>query len=312
MTFDARWRTLRERCDSLDPDAVLVTPGDERVFAVDRTDETAILVTFRDDGERTLRRDQFEVLADRVAEDPLSLDELPPGVGPYVSVLSLAPGFAVEAGALEATDGTAAESEDGATSPFRRSRWDVRRPPEEVHDDALLVADWLERHDATELGRLSSEDAVDLYVLLSDLQWGADDLRRGVGDELLDSLGPDGRLHGQYGSVTRTGRERRQLKDEDEILNRLDEEGVPHEWVLGVDEEKLDVVVATTNVDERDVYDVHDQYYVQKTSVESGAKRSRLQGLKDRLDDLGDEDADELRDEIETLEARIDDLLAAG
>jgi polyhydroxyalkanoate synthesis regulator phasin len=37
-------------------------------------------------------------------------------------------------------------------------------------------------------------------------------------------------------------------------------------------------------------------------------KESRLQGLKDRLAAADDEDADELRREIEELEARIDDL----
>ncbi|WP_459192282.1 hypothetical protein [Halosimplex sp. J119] len=315
MSFDARWRRLRERCDSLEPDAVLVTPGDERVFSVDRTDDEAIFVAVREGGQRTLRREQFETLADRVETDPLDLDSLPPGVGPYVAVLSLAPGFEVESGQFEVAGeegetGTGADAE--FDSPFVRSRWDVRRPPESVHDDALLLADWLERHDATDLGGLSSSDAIDLYVLLSDVQRGADDLRRDVGDELLDYVGPEGRISGQFGTVSRTHRKRRRLKDEEEIFDHLDEADVPREWVLGVDPDKLDVVVATTEIDEEDVYDVHDQYYVQKTGVDSAEKRTRLRGLRDRLEELDDDEADELREEIDHLEGRIDDLLAAG
>jgi len=56
-----------------------------------------------------------------------------------------------------------------------RSHWELRHPTERIHDDALLVADWLERHDATD-----TEELVDLYVLLSDVQWGADELREEI------------------------------------------------------------------------------------------------------------------------------------
>ncbi|MCU4798825.1 hypothetical protein OB920_00350 [Halobacteria archaeon HArc-gm2] len=311
MTTDAAWQSIRERCESLDPDEVLVTPGDERVFVVERIEDDRVTVEFLDGGSRDLRRDQFDVLAESVDDEGLDLDSLPPGVGPYVTVLSLAPQYAVDgtgAGTLRRV-----ESDDvPAESPFVRSRWDVRRPPEEVHDDALLVADFLERHDVAALEELPPEELVDLYVLLSDVQWGADGLRRHVGGDLLDHVGPDGQLHGQYGTVSRTRRERRTLKDEDAVLDALDDAGVPREWVLGVDEDKLDVVLATTEVAESDVYDVHEQYYVQKTGVESDAKRSRLQGLKDRLAELEGTEGEELRDEIETLEDRIDDVLAAG
>jgi hypothetical protein len=313
MTTDSTWRSVRERCETLDDDSVLVTPGDERAFVVERTEDDRVVVSFLDGGVRELRRDQFDVLAETVDDGGLDLESLPPGVGPYAAVLSLVPQYAVAGtgtGTLRRADPD--EDEAAGESPFVRSRWDVRRPPEEVHDDALLVADFLERHDITDLGDLPPEELVDLYVLLSDVQWGADDLRRDVGDDLLDHVGPDGQLHGQYGTVSRTRRERRSLTDEDVVLDALDEAGVPREWVLGVDEDKLDVVIATTDVAEADVYDVHEQYYVQKTGVESEAKRSRLQGLKDRLSELEGEEGEELREEIDALEDRIDDVLAAG
>ena len=310
MPTDATWRAVREGCERIAPDDVLVTPGDERVFVVVRTESDRIVVQFRDDGERTLWREQFDVLVDRIDDEGLDLDSLPPGVGPYVAVLPLAPAFTVDGGTLV----RAAEPDDEppSTSPFVRSRWAVRQPPEEVHDDALLVADFLERHDGAAFEDLPPEDLVDLYVLLSDVQWGADELRRDLGDDLLDHVGPEGRLHGQYGTVSRTRRERRQLKDDEEVLAALDDANVPREWVLGVDESKVDVVLAATELEEADVYDVHEQYYVQKTGVESEAKRTRLQGLKDRLAELEGDEGEELREEIETLEDRIDDVLAAG
>lgn len=311
MSIDSVWHAIRDACESLDPDVVLVTPESEDPFVVARTGEDRIVVQFRDGRERTLWRDQFAVLVDRLADGDLALSNLPPGVGPYVAVLSFAPGFAIdESGTVLRR--TSADEAAAADNPLVRSRWDVRRTPEEVHDDALLVADQLERIDATDLAGVDEGDLVDLYVLLSDVQWGADEFRREVGDELLDHVGPEGRVHGRFGTVSRARRERRQLKDEEVVLERLDEADVPREWVLGVDEEKLDVVLAVTDVEAEDVYDVHGQYYVQKTSVESEAKRSRLQGLKDRLDELPEEEATALREEIETLEARIDDVLAAG
>jgi len=328
MAFDPTWHALHERLAALPDDAVLVTPDGEAVFVVDRIGEEWLVAQFREGRERTLPREQFARLAGRVDEDGLEIDELPPGVGPYVSLLSLAPGYEVERGRLRRVEDAEARTEadqavfeDGElrigddeepASPFVRSRWDVRRPPERVHDDALLLAELIERHGATEPEALSTEGLVDLYVLLSDVQRGSDDLRRDVSEELLDEIGPDGRLSGQYGTVSRTRRERRHVKDAEAVFDVLDAEGIPREWVMGVDQDKLDVVVATTDVAEADVYDVTEQYYVQKTDVESEAKRSRLQGLKDRLAELEGEEADELREEIETLEDRIEDVLATG
>ncbi len=308
MVSDTIWQTLRERCEAIGPDEALVTPQTDRVFAVTRTDDEHVVVRFRDDGERRLRRTGFDALLDSLAEGPLAIEAVPPGVELYVTVVSLLPSVAVDeaAGELSLTDS------ETSGSPFVRPGWELRRTAERVHDDALLVADWLERHDAADHEDLPADPLVDLYVLLSDVQWGADELRREVGTDLLDHVGPEGRLHGQFGSVSRVARERRSLKPEDVVLEQLDEAGVPRDWVLGIDREKLDVVVATTDIDEGEVYDTETQYYVQKTGVADETKRARLEGLRDRLAGVDDERADELREEIDTLEDRIDDVLAAG
>lgn len=310
MSFETVWRDLRDELAGLDPDSVLLTPGTERPFVVEETTDDRIVVAFRErDEEHILWRDQFEVLYDRLAVDgeELTLSELPPGVEPYAVVLSLGMGFGVDGDTLRADDdGTAGES------PFLRPEWEVRTTPERVHDDALLLADALERYDVERLESLSSDDLVNLYVLLSDVQREADRFRRATGDRLLDRIGPEGRLDGQFGSVTRASRTRRRLKPAEEVFDALEAADIPREWVLGVDAEKLDVVLSVTDLEEAAVYDVDEQVYVQKTGVEEGEKQSRLEGLKNRLAEVDDEAAADIHDEIEVLERRIDEVLAAG
>lgn len=316
MSFEQVWNELRRRAESLDAGTVLVTPASERAFIVDDIGEDRIDIRFREpDEERTLWRDQFAVLDDQLAGDPdgLSLSDLPAGVRPYVTVLSLTPSYAVDesAGTLRTVDRDAA-TDDLATNPFVRAEWEVRTPRERVHDDALLLVELLERHSLDDLSARSADALVDVYVLLSDVQRGANRLRRRVGDALLDRIGPDDRLHGQFGTVRRTRRERRRLKDQDTVFDAVDERGIPRDWIIGVDRDKLDVVLAVTDLEASEVYDIDDQVYVQKIGVEEEAKHSRLQGLAERLDSLGSDEAEELQREIDQLETRLEDLLAAG
>ena len=312
MPLDSTWRRLRDRCEGIEPESVLLTPSSERPFRVVSTGEDRIVIEYVGTGEeRTLWRDQFDVLGDRIGSDSeeLSISDLLPGVEPYVSVLSLAPEYGIDEsrGTLRRP-----RSDERAESPFLRPEWAARTPPERVHDDAILLADALERYGVESPKSLSPTRLVDLYVLLSDVQHGADRLRGEFGEILLDYIGPDARLHGQFGTVHRTSRELRRLKDEETVLSAIDEREIPREWVLGVDPSKLDVVLAVTELKEDEVYDVEEQVYVQKTAVEEGEKQSRLQGLKDRLTELDEREAEELRSDIEAIEDRLDSLLAAG
>jgi polyhydroxyalkanoate synthesis regulator phasin len=63
-----------------------------------------------------------------------------------------------------------------------------------------------------------------------------------------------------------------------------------------------------TNLREEDVYDVDERAYVRKAEVDEDLKQTRLQELKEQLAASESEEAAELRDEIEALEARIEDL----
>ena len=301
------WGPLRKECERLDPGIELVTPVSERPFAIEATFEDRIVVRFRDSNEeRPLRREQFDVLADRLADGPISLENLPPGVEPYAVVLSLS--------AEHVSDGeTLYRSTDeavGRESPHLVSAEEARTRPERVHDDALLLADLLERLDADDPMSLDTESLTDLYVLLSDVQHGADRVRRTVREPLLERLGPDQQLRGRFGTVRQTMRERRQSKDDETVLDALDDHGIPREWVLGVNSEKLDVVLAVTDLREEEVYDVDEQTYIQKTGVDEDEKFSRLQGLAARLDEIGGDEG--LHDDLADLERRLDEALSAG
>ena len=304
--MDELWRELRETCERIDPEAELVTPVSERPFAVAATFDDRIVIRFRDSGEeRPLHREQFEVLADRLRDGPVSLERLPPGVEPYATVVSLS-------GEHVSADGSLFESDDAVRgeSPHLVPPEETRTPPERVHDDALLLADLLDRVDADDPASLDTETLTDLYVLLSDAQRGADRVRGSVGAPLLDRLGADQELHGRFGTVRRTTRERRRTKDDEAVLDTLDDHGIPNEWVLGVDPDKLDVVLAVADLSEEEVYDVDEQVYVQKTGVEEAEKFSRLEGLADRLD--GVEGGAGLRDDLAEFERRLDEVLSAG
>ncbi|WP_254768660.1 hypothetical protein [Salinilacihabitans rarus] len=309
MPGDTFWHDLREACESIERGSVLVTPVSERRFRIEATFDDRIVVRFLDsEEERTLWREQFEVFADRLADGPVPVEGLPPGVEPYAGAVTLAAAYDSDGETIERAP---AESTAGE-SPFLVPPEEARTPPERVHDDALLLAALLERLDAGDLDRLDTDALTDLYVLLSDVQRGADRLRRSAREPLLDRLGPGQRLHGRYGTVRRTTRERRRPKDEGAVLDALDERGIPREWVLGVDPEKLDVVLAATDLEEDEVYDVDEQVYVQKTGVDESEKFSRLQGFADRIADLEDEAGESLREELDDLEDRLEEALSVG
>ncbi|MFP8953996.1 hypothetical protein ACLI4Z_13665 [Natrialbaceae archaeon A-arb3/5] len=307
---DDSWTDLRLACEELEPGSRLVTPVSERQFGIVRTDEDRILVRFEDsDEERPLWREQFGVFVDQLDGGQIAVDALQPGVEPYAVIITLSDEFSVSDDSIVADSAAAVAGE----SPFLVSAAEARTQPERVHDDALVLATFLEGlDDAADPASIETDRLTDLYVLSSDVQRGADRLRRSARGPLLDRLGPDQELHGRYGTVRRTTRERRRAKDDETVLAALDERGIPREWVLGVDPEKLDVVIAVTDLTEDKVYDVDETVYVQKTGVDEDEKYSRLQGIADRIDELEGETSEELRDDLAAIEDRLDEALSVG
>jgi hypothetical protein len=303
------WNAVQDRCAALEPGTELVTPLSNRPFRVREISADHLQIRFDDSGEkRFLWREQFVVLADRLAEHRLAVAELPPGVEPYTTVLTLLADFGVEDDEIAYVPDT----EMGGGSPYLLSPAEARTRPERLHDDALLLADLLDTSDPIALETLETDTLTDLYVLLSDVQHEADRLRQTAREALLSRLGPDQELHGRFGTVRRTIRERRRPKDDETIFDALNEHDIPREWVLGIDPDKLDIVLTATDLGEDEVYDIEEQVYVQKTEVEEDEKYARLQGLAERIEGLeDDETAAELREELLDLETRLDEALSA-
>jgi hypothetical protein len=309
MAFNVNWHTLLDELDDLPEDATLITPLSHDQFRIDDVQEQRVIITGENTAEkRSLQRDQFETLYRRITDEPggFELDRLPADADPYPTVLSLHPKFEIDedAGVITEMDGpTSTQILDTDAEPEERSEPDL-----DVYADALLLVDALEYHDVTTLSEMETDALVNLYTLLSDVQRNANDLRQDVAEVLLTRLHHDRPVSGPFGSVQRTTRRNRSLKGEDEVLAKLEAEGIDRERVTGIDRSKVDDALEVTDLSEADVYDIEESEYVRKADVDEEVKETRLQGLKEQLAATEGEDAEELRQEIEDLEGRIDEL----
>ncbi|MFC4987147.1 hypothetical protein [Saliphagus infecundisoli] len=313
MPFNVSWHTLLDQLDELSQGATLITPLSGDRFHITDVQEHRVVIELEDSGEsRPLQRDQFETLFRRITEDAgrFKLERLPPDADPYPTVLSLHPRFEIDEddGVIIERDGpttTQLLDDDHAHDEENEERTE---PDLDVYADALLLVDALERHDVSTLAEVESNALVNLYTLLSDVQRNADTLRKDVADVLLNRLHHDRPVSGPFGSVQRTARRNRSLKDDEEVLAALENEGIDRERVMGVDRSRVDEALEVTELAESDVYEIQESEYVRKADVDEDVKETRLQGLKDQLAATEDEGAEELRQEIEDLEGRIEEL----
>lgn len=313
MAFSVNWHTLLDEIDNLAEGATLLTPLSHNRFRITDTQEHRIIIEFEDKDEtRPLQREQFETLYRRITDEPngFELDRLPPDADPYPAVLSLHPRFEVNEDKSIIT-----ENDEPTTSHLLDSTSELATKPDErtepdldVYADALLLIDALERYDVTTLEEVETDALVNLYTLCSDVQRNANDLRQAIADVLLSRLHHDRPVTGPYGSVQRTSRRNRSLKDEEKVLETLENAGIDRERVMGVDQNKVDVALEVTELSETDVYDIEESEYVRKAEVDEERKETRLQGLKDQLAATEGEEAEELRQEVEELEDRIEEL----
>ena len=312
MPFSVSWNTLLEELDDLPDGATLITPLSHKRFRITDVQQQRVIIEFDEkDEQRPLQRDQFETLYRRISDEPdgFELDRLPPDADPYPAVLSLHPRFEIdeEQGIIVETEGptTSQLLEEEATGDEVVERTE---PDLDVYADALLLVDALERHDVDVLEEMETAAHVNLYTLLSDVQRNADTLRKDVADVLLTRLHHDRPVTGPFGAVQRTTRRNRSLKDDEEVLEILEAAGIDRDRVLGVDRSKVDDALEVTELSESDVYEIEEREYVRKAEVDEERKETRLQGLKDQLAATDGEEAAELREEIEELEARIQEL----
>ena len=311
MSFSASWHNLLESAEELPSDATLLTPITGTPFQITDVQEHRILIEYRDDdGTSPLQRTQFETLYEHVTDgwDGFDLDNLPSDARPYATVLSLHPRFSIDDREEMLT-----ETDTPTNSPLvdahevDNEEHNREEPDIPVYADALLLIDALERYDPTDLEEIETPGLVNLYTLLSDVQRSANDLRQSVRSVLLDRLHHDLPVSGQYGSVQRTTRRNRSLKDDEKVVDILEDAGIDRGRVTSVDANKVDDALDVTDLRESDVYEIDESEYVRKAEVDEEHKETRLQGLKDRLATT-DEDTEDLQEEVEELEQRIDDL----
>jgi hypothetical protein len=315
MPFNASWHTLLDELDDLPDEATLITPLSHNRFRISDVQEQRVIIEFLDrdiDETRPLQRDQFEILYRRItdAQDSFDLDRLPPDADPYPAVLSIHPRFEIDEdrGVIVETDGptTSQLLDVGGTSEGGEE--ERTEPDLDVYADALLLVDALERHDVDILEDMDTDALVNLYTLLSDVQRNANDFRQDVADVLLNRLHHDRPVSGPFGSVQRTTRRNRSLKDDAEVLTVLEDAGIDRDRVMGVDRDKVDDALDVTDLSESDVYEIEESEYVRKAEVDEQRKETRLQGLKDQLAAADGDEAEDLREEIEDLEDRIEKL----
>ncbi len=77
---------------------------------------------------------------------------------------------------------------------------------------------------------------------------------------------------------------------------------------MAVDREKVDEALEVTELSDSAVYEIDEREYVRKADVDEETKQSRLQGLKDQLALSDEPEAEDLREEVDELEQRIEDL----
>jgi len=315
--FGATWGTLCECCEELPEDATLITPLASRRFSITDVQEPRIIIEDVDSGDsQPLQREQFEALAEHTHEalDGYELDRLPPKAEPYAAVLALHPRYVLDEcegtlTELDEVDESAMLDDAPHLSISEESESEEREEPDiDVYADMLLLIDALEREEMSALDEVETPALVNLYTLLSDVQRNADDLRKDVADVLLDRVQHDRPAHGQYGSVQRTTRQNRSLKDDETVLEAFEDTGIDREQLVGVDRGKVDEALEVISVPESAVYDVSESEYVRKADVDEERKETRLQGLKDRLAVSDDPEAEVLRQEVDRLEQEIEEL----
>jgi hypothetical protein len=145
-----------------------------------------------------------------------------PEAEPYAAVLAIHPRFVIDEGegtltGFDDPDESAALGDSPHLSTMtgdEQADADRGEPDVSFYADMLQLIEAIEREDPTALDEIETPALVNLYTLLSDIQRNANALRRDVTDVLLDRVGHDRPSHGQYGSVQRTTRRHRSLKDD--------------------------------------------------------------------------------------------------
>lgn len=147
--------------------------------------------------------------------------------------------------------------------------------------DALLVCELVREYDFDSLVELDTARLVNLYSLLADLRKRADGARKEVRDALLEAVHDDRVVPGDYGTVRRQTYTRRQVKDDETVLQALHDAGVEPESVRSFDTSKLRDAVEETTLDSAAIFDIEERAQIRIADSDDEHRRSRFDRLPD-------------------------------
>lgn len=152
--------------------------------------------------------------------------------------------------------------------------------------EAAAVDALLDRYDAEELADLDPFRLANLYALLSALSSDADDARKAVRDELLEQVQDDRTIETDVGGVSRRTAERRRLRDDETVRERLETAGVDPTAAMSFDASRVDEAVEIAGIDPDDVFETERRAYIRRDDVDQEAIGKLLESL-DVEDGLG-------------------------
>lgn len=145
--------------------------------------------------------------------------------------------------------------------------------------EAVAVDALLDRYDADDLGDLDPFRLANLYALLSALSSDADDARKTVRDELLEQVQDDRTIETDVGGVSRRTADRRRLRDEETVRQRLETAGVDPAAAMSFDSSKVDEAIEIAGIDPDDVFETERRAYIRRDDVDQEAVAELLESL---------------------------------
>jgi len=233
MPFSVTWHTILDELDEVPPDATFRTrclKSHSASKTSKNTDSSSPTVTKTLPFHSNVTNSRPSINVFLSPHSPSILIVSPADAEPYATIFSVHPRFGIDQreGVLKNTDSpTPSSLVDASLTVENQDHETVREEPDlPLYSDSLLLIDALERYEPTDLETMETSELVNLYTLCSDVQRNADDLRQNVRSLLLDRLHHDQPVHGRYGSVQRTRRRNRTLKDDQTVLKQLEDQGI--------------------------------------------------------------------------------------
>lgn len=147
--------------------------------------------------------------------------------------------------------------------------------------EAAAIESLLERYEAADLSELDPFRLANLYVLLAAVADAADEARVAVRDELLARVQDDRTIEADVGEVSRQTAQRRHLRDEETVRERLEAAGVEPVEAMRLDRGRVADAIANADVDPEEVFETEERASIRRIDVDEAAVRELVESLED-------------------------------